>query len=62
MKMPPQSSQQYTCHQEDILNTAVKHIPTQSQKRLNRYTTVTLLSELLANEKDCVNALWQRTH
>ena len=32
------------------------------QKRFNLYATVTWLAELLANEKDCQYALWQRTH
>ena len=37
-------------------------MPTQAQKRFNPYATVTGIAELLATEKDCLNALWQRTH
>lgn len=35
---------------------------TQAQKRFNPYTTVSGLAQLLASEKDCLNALWQQTH
>ena len=35
---------------------------TQAQKRFHPYTTVTGIAELLATEKDCQHALWQRTH
>lgn len=33
-----------------------------TQKRFNRYTTVTWLAQALANEKHCQQALWQLTH
>ncbi|MEG4030026.1 MULTISPECIES: PD-(D/E)XK nuclease family protein [unclassified Microcoleus] len=34
----------------------------QAQKRFNPYATVTAIAEVLATEKDCLHALWQRTH
>ena len=62
MKMSPQSSQQHKCHPQNISNTAIKNMPTQAQKRFKPYATVTWLSEILANEKECEYSLWQRTH
>jgi len=35
---------------------------TPAQKRRNLYVTVTGLAQLLANEKDCLHALWKLTH